>query len=122
MVRGKRPVAKRRRVTKWLPFKQARDVVQKLNLKSKAEWAAWSKSKRPTNIPSTPNTSYRDSGWVSYPDWHGYEACYARAADCLPFKRARAAVQKLKLKSTEEWWAWSKSKRPANIPGKPHEK
>ena len=38
----------------------------------------------------------------------------------LPFKRARAAARKLKLKSQKAWQEWSNSgKRPLNIPGNP---
>ena len=47
--------------------------VWKLKLKGPKEWWAWCKSdQRPDNIPSTPNRSYRDDGWISLPDWLGY--------------------------------------------------
>ena len=46
--------------------------MRSLQLRSQSEWKAWSKSKRPTNIPSTPQKYYRDNGWVSWPDWLGY--------------------------------------------------
>ena len=38
----------------------------------------------------------------------------------LPFKKARAIVRKLKLRSQKEWKEWSKSERPANVPSRPH--
>ena len=57
-----------------LPFAAARMIVRKLKLKGKREWQAWSKAgKRPSNIPSSPNTVYRDDGWISMPDWLGSE-------------------------------------------------
>ena len=60
--------------TDWLPFEVAREIVRKLDLRSKKEWEEWCKApgQRPPNIPTTPNTVYRDAGWISIPDWLGY--------------------------------------------------
>ena len=56
----------------WLPFKKARKFVRSLNLKSEAEWQEYCNSgNRPANIPRTPNTIYKTSGWLSWPDWLG---------------------------------------------------
>ena len=56
-----------------LPFEVARAFVRKLDLGSKKEWEEWSKSGlRPANIPSGPHKVYRDTGWISTPDWLGY--------------------------------------------------
>ena len=58
----------------YLPFKRARAAARRLKLKSQEAWWEWSKSgKRPRNIPSNPSNVYRDSGWISMPDWLGYE-------------------------------------------------
>jgi hypothetical protein len=58
-----------------LPFAAARVVVWKVKLNSPKEWKAWSKSgQRPSNIPGCPDLAYRDDGWISWPDWLGYEA------------------------------------------------
>ena len=55
-----------------LPFAAARMIVRKLNMKGDKEWKEWSKSgKRPSNIPSNPDRTYRDDGWISMPDWLG---------------------------------------------------
>ena len=56
-----------------LPFAAARVIVRRLKLKSNKEWVAWcSSGQRPSNIPSNPNMSYRNDGWISMPDWLGY--------------------------------------------------
>ena len=107
----------------FLPFKKARAVVRKLKLRSKKEWREWSKSERPANVPSLPSRTYRGAGWVSMPDWLGYKPKHGgqgAGVEFLPFKKARAIVRKLKLRSKKEWKEWSKSERPANLPGKPH--
>ena len=105
-----------------LTFAAARVIVWKLKLKGQKEWKEWSKSgQRPTNIPATPSRTYRDDGWISYPDWLGYEG-RALPGSMLPFAVARAIVQKLKLESREKWREWRKSgQRPSNIPSDPSE-
>ena len=56
--------------SKMLPFEEARTFVRKLNLKSCKAWEAWRKSRqRPSNIPSRPDTAYRE--YISLPDWLG---------------------------------------------------
>ncbi|XRB03113.1 histone-lysine N-methyltransferase [Pycnococcus provasolii] len=54
-------------------FEEARSYVRTLGLKSKREWEVWSKSgARPHDIPSSPQKTYKSSGWTSYPDFLGY--------------------------------------------------
>ena len=95
-----------------------------MNFQNQKEWLAWSKSKRPSNIPSDPNRYYRGSGWVSWPDWlgNGGKSCRVNGIhrDFLPFNDARAVARCLKLRNTREWEAWFKSKRPKNIPLNPN--
>jgi hypothetical protein len=56
-----------------LPFAVGRAYARKLKLRSQREWKEWSKSgQRPSNIPGCPQQTYRDDGWISYPDWLGY--------------------------------------------------
>ena len=85
-------------------------IVRKFKLKSHREWRAWSKSgKRPTNIPSLPSKTYRDDGWISWPDWLGYTSKKREKGGYLPFEEARAIVRMLKLKRWREWKEWRKS-------------
>ena len=54
-------------------FEEARAYVHTLGLKSQKEWKAWSASvARPYDIPSSPETKYASSGWLSFPDFLGY--------------------------------------------------
>ena len=107
-----------------LPFEAARAIVRKEKLRSKKEWHAWRKTaQRPSNVPAAPAVRYRKEGWISIPDWLGYDKNRKRAkkvSHMLPFSEARAIVHKENLKSKDEWQAWSKSgKRPFNVPGCP---
>jgi hypothetical protein len=100
-----------------LPFAEGRAFARGLELKGETKWREWSKSdQRPSDIPSNPQTTYRDDGWISWPDWLGNGKQY----DMLPFVVGRAYARKLKLKTQKEWNEWSKSgQRPSNIPGNP---
>jgi superfamily II DNA or RNA helicase len=63
----------RRRVAGVLrPFKEAREFVRSLELKSQAEWREYlSSGKCPRDIPSSPDRMYADAGWVGWGDWLG---------------------------------------------------
>jgi hypothetical protein len=104
-----------------LPFAVGRAYARKLKLKTQKEWREWNKSgQRPFNIPSAPEQTYRDDGWISMPDWLGYGEGRVLAKDMLPFAAGRAYVRKLKLKNRPEWREWSKSgQRPFNVPANP---
>jgi hypothetical protein len=107
---------------RFLSFEPARTFVHSLKLTSQKMWEAYSKSgKRPLNIPSRPATTYRKSGWLSMPDWLGYEKKEVMAqGGALAFEAARTFVHSLKLTSQKMWEAYSKSgKRPLNIPSHP---
>jgi hypothetical protein len=106
----------------WLSFKGARTFARTLKLGSEAEWRTYCKSgKRPSNIPSAPAKTYRDAGWVSMPDWLGYEGKEVMAnGGALSFEAARTFARTLKLAGWGEWREYSKSgKRPSNIPSSP---
>jgi hypothetical protein len=103
-----------------LPFAVGRAYVQKLKMRSVKEWKEWRKSgQRPSDIPSAPDHTYRDDGWISWPDWLG-SGRTAHNKEALPFTVAREYVRKLKLGSQKEWQAWSKSgQRLSKIPARP---
>jgi hypothetical protein len=104
-----------------LPFAVGRAYARKLKLMSHREWREWNKSgQRPSNIPADPAKTYRDDGWISYPDWLGSGGKAGNKVAPLPFAVGRAYVRKLKLKTQKEWYEWSKSgQRPSNIPSLP---
>jgi hypothetical protein len=100
----------------WKSFTEGRALVRKLKLKNRPEWREWSKSEqRPSDIPASPDQTYRDDGWISWPDWLGSERVAWRS-----FTAARALVRGLGLKGVRGWFAWRKSgQRPSDIPSAP---
>ncbi|HUG13151.1 MAG TPA: helicase-related protein [Opitutaceae bacterium] len=53
------------------PFEEARVFARTLGFRSYDEWHAWSRipGNRPIDLPSNPATTYRDRGWISWPDF-----------------------------------------------------
>jgi superfamily II DNA or RNA helicase len=55
-------------------FSDAKAFARSLKLKSLREWKVYSPSgQRPEDIPSHPETIYKDDGWLGWPDFLGYE-------------------------------------------------
>lgn len=102
----------------FMPFGKARDSVQKLNLQSLREWKKYSKSgKRPDDIPSNPNSTYKNKGWISMGDWLGTGTIAPQNKKYRSFVDAKEFVQQLNLKTRTEWVEYCFSgKKPDDIP------
>jgi superfamily II DNA or RNA helicase len=102
-------------------FNSARAFVRRLRLKSQVEWKSYCKSgEKPIDIPSNPNLVYRNDGWAGIGDWLGTGAVADRLRQYRTFKKARAFVHGLGLKSGAEWRAYCKSgRKPADVPARP---
>ena len=55
----------------FLPYEEAKKVVNALGLKSQDDWKRWSRTERPPDIPSNPWTTYKNAGWNGLADWLG---------------------------------------------------
>ena len=54
----------------FLPYEEAKKVVNALGLKSRDDWKRWSCAERPPD-PSSPWRSYKNAGWNGLADWLG---------------------------------------------------
>ena len=57
----------------FLSFEKARKFAIKLGLKGKIEWKRYYHAMVVKNIPSHPDETYKDCGWISWMDFLGYE-------------------------------------------------
>jgi hypothetical protein len=116
----------------YRPFYKARAFVHNLKLKSGAEWSKYckgqlkGKGRKPEDIPNAPQHTYKDKGYISKGDWLGTGTVATRFRKYRPFKRARAFVRKLGLRSETEWRKYRKgelkgyAKKPEDIPSNPN--
>jgi hypothetical protein len=105
------------------PFKEARAFARGLRLKDEEEWFAYTRSgKKPADIPASPRRTYANDGWLGMGDWLDTGRVANQFRKYRPFKKARAFVHDLGLKSRAEWEAYCKSgKKPADIPAGPQQ-
>ena len=107
----------------FLPFDKAKDYVRSLNLKTSSEWRKYTTSgEKPNNIPSNPQLTYKDKGWINYGDWIGTNNLNSqgRAKLFLSFEDARKYAQSLEISSFNEWRKYSESgEKPNNLPRNP---
>src|ERR1035437_3915776 len=52
-------------------FNSARKHIQKLNLKSISEYRKWYKANKPTDMPNSPDSFYKE--WISWSDFLGHD-------------------------------------------------
>lgn len=88
----------------FVDFKEARDIVRKLGLRSAKQWRDLSSDKRPSNVPRNPDRHYKGNGWTNWGDFLGTNRIATRNLQRLPFKKARSLVRKLHLTSREQWY------------------
>jgi len=103
----------------WMPFVEAREYVQKLQLKNVREWERFV-SKLPFNIPKAPQLIYKNLGWISWGNWLGTNKVSDWKKNWLPYSEAEKIIHDYKIKSEKEWRVFCKSGlKPDNIPSTP---
>jgi superfamily II DNA or RNA helicase len=105
----------------YLSYKELKEIIHKLNLKSKTEWYDYCKSgDKPNNIPSNVNSVYKNKGWVDWGDFLGTGTIAPQKKEWVTYQEAKEFVSKLNLKNKEEWKEYVKSgNKPDNIPANP---
>lgn len=101
-------------IGQFLPFEKAREIIRAMKLKSYTEFLQL--KNRPKNIPSCPNITYKDKGWVDGYDWVGIPKT-RNYKEFLPYEEAERVVQELKLKTILEFQASVKALK--GIPFRP---
>ena len=98
--------------SKFLPYEEAKKVVNALGLKNQDDWQRWSRTERPPDIPSNPWKIYKNAGWNGLADWLGKK----KRPVFLPYEEAKKVVNALGLKNEDDWERWSRTERPPDIP------
>jgi superfamily II DNA or RNA helicase len=105
----------------FLSFDKARLFVQKLKLKSVKEWVEYCKSgKKPLDIPSKPNSTYKDIGWINWGDFLGNSRLATHMIKFISYEECKKWFAKNNIKTPNEWRQFKiKFGRPNNIPANP---
>lgn len=108
------------RSRRYRDFAKARKFVHGLGLDSANQWRAYCKSgKKPEDIPGRPWETYKDKGWISWPDWLGNKN-RSKKQTFKSFRDAKKYIHALNLTNQIKWREWVKSdKRPLDIPSNP---
>jgi len=99
----------------WMPFEDAREFARSLKLKSNSEYLElFRNGKLPKDIPAKPRNVYKDSGFISIPDFLGYETLLK---DWISYKEAKEVLKEFGFESKKEFdKAFALGKIPKNIP------
>ena len=112
-------------------FDEAKKFVHKLGLKSLSEWHKYCENAYPhlpplpRDIPKSPVAAYKNDGWAGVGDWLGTGTVAPQFKAYLSYQEAAAYVQKLELKSIEQWLSYCRGEcpklqpKPDNIPTTP---
>ena len=106
---------------KFRDFKSAREFARSLGLKNQKEWNEFRISKQmPDDIPSNPNSTYKNEGWKGYGDFLGNGNIAPKDKTYRSFSDTKQFIQKLKLNSRREWNEYCASgNKPDDIPSAP---
>ena len=121
------------RLPRFRRFKEARVFVRGLGLKGESEWRDFRKGNLPekgtlpSDIPTNPNATYADEGWLGMGDWLGTGTVAPFLRKYRSFNQARAFARGLGLKSGAEWNQFcegnlpEKGTRPSDVPKTPRQ-
>jgi len=95
---------------KFRVYDDAKKSVHSFNIKSQRQWNEFRKSKKlPKDIPSSPQRTYKNNGWIGWGDWLGTGnlATKIRYTEYLSWKEAKLLYRKIakdnKINSREDW-------------------
>jgi hypothetical protein len=110
------------RERKYLSYVEAKKIVSGLNLESSNQWREYCKRKdRPSNIPSNPNATYKNNGWIDWSDWLGTTNVSVNKMIYRDFKEVKKYAQSIGVKTQKEWMNHCKSsQKPFDIPTAVH--
>lgn len=102
-------------------FEDAQKFTRVLKLKNNKEWRKYcSMGIKPKDIPSNPDSVYKDKGWKSWGDWLDTGTIGPRLRKHRSFTDARMFVHSLELRNQHDWSQFCKScKKPNDIPQSP---
>ena len=105
-----------------LPFEAARKLVRQKKIKNVSAYRKFCKSKdKPNEIPTAPNTVYKNNGWISWSDWLGNNNLATKSIPFLNYEEAKKWSHAKKFKNVTDYKNFCTSnKKPKNISSNPN--
>jgi superfamily II DNA or RNA helicase len=105
----------------WMSFEEAKNYVLQNEINTREKWRQFvHSSKRPYNLPTTPNLVYKESGWISWGDFFGTNRIANQLKTFLSYDEAREILILNGIKSHKKLREFLKSdERSSNFPGNP---
>ena len=102
----------------WLPYQVAREYARALRLRTQKSWRLFIRSGRKrADVPSTPDRTYRQLGWI---DWDDFLGTGNPKKNWRTFEAARQFAIGLGLQSANDWRRFiAGGKCPQDIPRHP---
>ncbi len=98
----------------YLSFEKAREFVHTLNLKNTKEWRKYCKlGNKPDNIPFSPNSVYKNNGWISWSDWFGTEIFMNK--NFISFIQLKELIKNNNIKNYNEYQEFRRNYNKQNI-------
>ncbi len=127
-VRSQRPIKSTRHKkvpSRWRPFEAARSFARKLGFSNHMQWHDYVVGRKPElppkpdDIPNRPDSVYRKSGWIHWPDWLGTSYIPDKSSYFLSYKEAKDFVQRQGIKSGDQYHAFCRKHRLIFLPFNP---
>lgn len=105
-------------LVEFLPYEEAEKFVHSLGLKDQKEWKEYYKSgNRPKNIPTSPESVYKNKGWISLGKFLGTNIIAHSNREFFSYEEAEKFVHSVGLKNVKDWKKYSKTNnKPHSIP------
>jgi superfamily II DNA or RNA helicase len=88
----------------WLPFEEARNYARGLKFTNVRQWQEFFTTKSmPLNLPTAPNVTYLNNGWISWGDWLGNDNISVHNRVYVDFEEARDYARTLNLNNSKQW-------------------
>ena len=66
----------------------------------------------PKDIPTKPNQTYKNKGWIGWGDWLGTGTVATKLREYRPFEEARIFAHSLGIRSQKDWFSYCKGGFP----------
>jgi len=104
---------------KFLPYSEASRLTREAGIKTVTEYRVWEK---PDGVPSSPNITYKGSGWVCWGDFLGNGSRKrirrVQSEEYFPYGEAMRAAREAGIDSFDAYRAWKT--RPVGVPSNPN--